>query len=109
MIKVGFVSLGCNKNLVDSEIMMGACVKAGFEITSNAEDADVIVVNTCGFINDAKQESIDTILDMAEYKSKKCKFLIVTGCLTQRYKDEILEQMPEIDAILGVKEMLKTA
>jgi len=107
LVKIGFVSLGCNKNLVDSEIMMGACVEAGFEITSNAEDADVIVVNTCGFINDAKQESIDTILDMAEYKNKKCKFLIVTGCLTQRYKDEILEQMPEIDAILGVKEMLK--
>ncbi|WAM32557.1 30S ribosomal protein S12 methylthiotransferase RimO [Caldicellulosiruptor naganoensis] len=107
MVKVGFVSLGCNKNLVDSEIMMGACKEAGFEITPNAEDADVIVINTCGFINDAKQESIDTILEMAEYKNKKCKFLIVTGCLTQRYKDEILKEMPEIDAILGVKEMLK--
>ncbi len=106
-MKVGFVSLGCNKNLVDSEIMMGACKEAGFEITPNAEDADVIVINTCGFINDAKQESIDTILEMAEYKNKKCKFLIVTGCLTQRYKDEILKEMPEIDAILGVKEMLK--
>jgi len=107
LVKVGFVSLGCNKNLVDSEIMMGACVKAGFEITSNAEDADVIVINTCGFINDAKQESIDTILEMAEYKNKKCKFLIVTGCLSQRYKDDILKELPEVDAILGVKEMLK--
>ncbi|WP_271629815.1 30S ribosomal protein S12 methylthiotransferase RimO [Caldicellulosiruptor sp. DIB 104C] len=107
MVKVGFVSLGCNKNLVDSEIMMGACKEAGFEITPNAEDADVIVINTCGFINDAKQESIDTILEMAEYKNKKCKFLIVTGCLTQRYKDEILKELPEVDAILGVKEMLK--
>ncbi|WAM34737.1 30S ribosomal protein S12 methylthiotransferase RimO [Caldicellulosiruptor morganii] len=107
LVKIGFVSLGCNKNLVDSEIMMGACKKAGFEITPDAEDADVIVINTCGFINDAKQESIDTILEMADYKKKKCKFLIVTGCLTQRYKDEILNEMPEIDAILGVKEMLK--
>lgn len=107
LVKIGFVSLGCNKNLVDSEIMMGACKEAGFEITPNAEDADVIVINTCGFINDAKQESIDTILEMAEYKNKKCKFLIVTGCLTQRYKDEILKELPEVDAILGVREMLK--
>lgn len=106
MVKIGFISLGCNKNLVDSEIMMGVCKEAGFEVTPNAEDADVIVINTCGFINDAKEESIDTILEMADYKEKNCKFLIVTGCLTQRYKNEIIEEIPEIDAILGVKEML---
>jgi len=85
--------------------MMGECIKAGYEVTSDASDADVIVVNTCGFINDAKEESIETILEMADYKKKKCKFLIVTGCLTQRYKDEIINEIEEIDAILGVKEM----
>ncbi|MEZ0535735.1 30S ribosomal protein S12 methylthiotransferase RimO [Caldicellulosiruptoraceae bacterium PP1] len=107
MINIGFISLGCNKNLVDSEVMMGYCKQYGYNITNNPEQADVIVVNTCGFINDAKEESIDTILDMAEYKKKRCKFLIVTGCLTERYREELVNEMPEIDAAIGIGDLNK--
>ena len=100
-IKIGFVSLGCNKNLCDTENMMGLVSENGFDITPNPEDADVIIVNTCGFIESAQQESIDTILDMAQYKDKKCRLLVVCGCLAQRFADEIREEMPEVDVIVG--------
>ncbi|HEX3030323.1 MAG TPA: 30S ribosomal protein S12 methylthiotransferase RimO [Clostridia bacterium] len=99
--KIGVVSLGCPKNLVDSEIMLGLLQKDNYEITSDQNDADIIIVNTCGFIESAKQESINSILEMAEYKKKKCKLLIVTGCLAERYKSMILEEMPEVDAVIG--------
>ncbi|MCR4956078.1 MAG: 30S ribosomal protein S12 methylthiotransferase RimO [Lachnospiraceae bacterium] len=97
-----FISLGCDKNLVDSEFMIGSLTKAGHQLVDSEEEADVIVVNSCCFINDAKEESIQTILDMAGYKEKgRLKRLIVTGCLSERYKDEILKEIPEVDAILG--------
>lgn len=102
MHKVGFVSLGCPKNLVDTENMLGILVEKGIEITNNPDEADVLIVNTCGFIDSAKEESITTILQMAQYKdSGRCKGLIVTGCLSQRYADELKAEMPEIDAIIG--------
>ena len=102
--KVGMVSLGCDKNRVDSEIMLGSMIKR-YDITSNPKDADIIVVNTCGFIESAKQESIDTILEMARFKdTAKCKLLIATGCLIQRYGDELQELIPEIDIMLGVND-----
>ncbi|NLP14604.1 MAG: 30S ribosomal protein S12 methylthiotransferase RimO [Clostridium sp.] len=100
--KIGVVSLGCPKNLVDSEIMLGSLKKKGFEITGDKEEANVIIVNTCGFIESAKEESINTILEMAEYKKGKCKLLIVTGCLVQRYRDEIKKEIPEVDFVVGV-------
>lgn len=100
-MKVLFVSLGCDKNLVDSEMMMGLLRQKGYEFTDDETIADVIVINTCGFINDAKEESINTIISMAEYKENNLKALIVTGCLAERYKNEILEELPEIDAIVG--------
>lgn len=97
-----FVSLGCDKNLVDSEVMLGLVRDKGFQITNDEQEADLIVVNTCCFINDAKEESITTILEMAEYKKKgKLKGLIVTGCLAQRYKEDIQKEISEVDAILG--------
>ncbi|RYD05416.1 hypothetical protein N752_08715 [Desulforamulus aquiferis] len=100
--KVGFVSLGCPKNLVDSEVMLGILKDSGFEITSKEENADVLIVNTCGFIEPAKEESIRHILELAKYKEAgKCKVLVVAGCLAQRYSSELLEEMPEIDAWLG--------
>jgi ribosomal protein S12 methylthiotransferase len=106
--KVGFVSLGCPKNLVDSEIMMGMLSSAGAEITSRAEDADVIVVNTCSFIDTAKQESVDTILEMAAHKATgRAKRVIVTGCLVERYRNEIQKNIPEVDAVLGTGELEK--
>ncbi|MPQ43675.1 30S ribosomal protein S12 methylthiotransferase RimO [Clostridium tarantellae] len=102
--KVGVVSLGCDKNRVDTEIMLGN-VKAKYDLTNNAKEADILIVNTCGFIEKAKQESIDTILEMAEYKNThKCKLLIATGCLIQRYGDELRELIPEIDIMLGVND-----
>lgn len=100
-MKILFISLGCDKNLVDSEMMMGLLRERGYEFTDDEVQADIIVVNTCGFINDAKEESINTIISMAQYKEQNLKALIVTGCLAQRYKNEILEEMPEIDAIVG--------
>ncbi|BBF42093.1 ribosomal protein S12p Asp88 methylthiotransferase [Lachnospiraceae bacterium KM106-2] len=97
-----FVSLGCDKNLVDSEVMLGFIREKGYKITNDEAEADIIVVNTCCFINDAKQESIDTILEMAEYKKTgKLKALVVTGCLAQRYSKEIAEEIPEVDGIVG--------
>ena len=97
-----FISLGCDKNLVDSEVMLGIVEKNGYRIVDSEEDADIIVINTCCFIHDAKEESIQTILETAEYKKGgRLKALIVTGCLAQRYKEEILAEIPEVDAVLG--------
>lgn len=97
-----FISLGCDKNLVDSEVMLGLLDKKGYQIVDSEEDADIIVVNTCCFIHDAKEESIQTILEMVEYKKEgKLKALIVTGCLAQRYQQEIIDEIPEVDAVLG--------
>lgn len=103
-MKIGLVSLGCPKNLVDGEVMLGLAQQAGHEITANAGDADVIVVNTCAFIDNAKQESIDAILEMAQHK-RAGKRLVVTGCLAERYRDELKKEIPEIDAVLGTGEV----
>ena len=103
MTKIGFISLGCSKNLVDTEVMLYNLHAAGFEITPNEEEAEIIVINTCGFIESAKQESIDNILDSAELKKwGKCRHIIAAGCLVERYREEVMEQLPEIDALLGV-------
>lgn len=102
MIQILFVSLGCDKNLVDSEVMLGLLQEKGYAITNEEKEADVIVINTCCFIHDAKEESIENIIEMGELKQTgKLKALIVTGCLAQRYKDEIRKELPEVDAILG--------
>src|ERR1700739_1873947 len=106
MPKVGFVSLGCPKNLVDSEVMMGILARDGYELTSRADEADILVVNTCSFIEAAQKESVDAILEMAEHKKfGAAKKLIVTGCLVERYRDQILEQVPEVDAVVGTGEV----
>ncbi len=106
MPKVGFVSLGCPKNLVDSEVMMGILARGGYEITPRPGDADVLVVNTCSFIAPAQQESIDAILEMAEYKKfGRAQKLVVAGCLAERYRHEIREQIPEVDAVIGTGEV----
>ena len=105
-MKIGFVSLGCPKNLVDSEVMLGLVEAAGHEITSDAGGADVVVVNTCAFIDRAKQESIDTILEMAEFKKQVTgRRLVVTGCMAERYREELQREIPEIDAVLGTGEV----
>lgn len=113
MKKVGFFSLGCPKNLVDSEVMMGTLAEAGYEITNNAEEADTVVVNTCGFIESAKQESIDAILEATSLKSHgSAKRVIVAGCLVERYRDDLIKELPEVDAFIGtsqVGEILKAA
>lgn len=104
--RIGFISLGCPKNLVDSEVMLGTLTRQGYTITPNKEEADVLVVNTCGFIDTAKQESIDTILEMAELKnSGNCKKLVVAGCLAERYRADIRKQIPEIDFVFGPDEL----
>jgi ribosomal protein S12 methylthiotransferase len=106
--KVGFVSLGCPKNLVDSEVMMGLLARAGAELSQRAEDADVIVVNTCSFIESAQQESVNTILEMAAHKtSGRAKKLVVAGCLVERFRDEIRRRIPEVDAVVGTGELEK--
>ena len=100
--KIGMVSLGCAKNQVDAEVMLGLLSNKGYEIVNKSEEADVLVVNTCGFIGPAKEESIQAILEQAEYKKHgKCKKLIVTGCLGQRYSDELIKEIPEVDAVIG--------
>jgi len=105
-MKVGFLSLGCPKNLVDGEVMLGMIRDAGHEITREAKDADVLVVNTCAFIDNAKEESIDAILEMARLKREgSCKSLVVTGCLAERYRDDLRREIPEIDACLGTGEV----
>jgi ribosomal protein S12 methylthiotransferase len=106
MPRVGMVSLGCPKNLVDSEVMLGILARQGYALTSHAEDADILIVNTCGFIEPAKRESIDTILEMAEYKkSGSAKRLVVAGCLVERYRQEILKEIPEVDFVIGTNEL----
>ncbi|MDO5707484.1 MAG: 30S ribosomal protein S12 methylthiotransferase RimO [Andreesenia angusta] len=102
MYRISMVSLGCSKNLIDSELMMGILKNKEYEIIEDCSKADIIIINTCGFIDKAKEESINTILELSEFKdSGNCKCLIVSGCLTQRYKEEILDELPEVDAILG--------
>jgi len=106
MKKVGFISLGCPKNLVDSEVMMGHLKQNGYQITSDATDADTVVVNTCGFIDAAKKESIDAILEAARLKTEgQTKRLIVAGCLVERYRDELKAEMPEVDAFIGTNQI----
>ncbi|TAM80557.1 MAG: 30S ribosomal protein S12 methylthiotransferase RimO [Acidobacteria bacterium] len=106
MPKVGMVSLGCPKNLVDSEVMLGLLARQGYELTPRAEDADILVVNTCSFIEPAKQESINTILEMAEHKkSGEAKKLVVAGCLVERYRQQILKEIPEVDFVIGTNEL----
>ena len=111
-MNVLFISLGCDKNLVDSEVMLGLLAKEGYQMTDDEQEADVIVINTCCFIHDAKEESIQTILEMAQYKEAgRLKALIVTGCLAQRYQQEILDEIPAEDAVLGTTaytEIVKT-
>src|SRR4030066_1208390 len=108
--KISLTSLGCPKNLVDSEVMLGILKENQFELVTKEEDADILIVNTCGFINDAKEESINAILRIAQYKETgKCRLLIVTGCLTQRYKGELARELPEVDFFLGTGEYPKIA
>lgn len=103
-MNIGFVSLGCSKNLVDTEMMIGVFEKENFKIVSDPKDADIIVVNTCGFIGKAKEEAINTLLEMAEYKKNKCKYLVATGCLVERYKEELKKEMPEVDLFIKFSE-----
>src|SRR5687767_10462771 len=105
-MKIGMISLGCPKNLVDSEVMLGLAQQAGHQLTRDAAEADVLVVNTCAFIDKAKQESIDAILEMAEHKKHgRCRTLIVAGCMAERYRAELQAQIPEIDAVIGTGEV----
>lgn len=109
-MKLAVVSLGCAKNLVDTEVMLGLLAGAGYELTGREEEAEVLVVNTCGFIDAAKEESIDTILELAELKKTgKCRALVVTGCLAQKYKADLLAEIPEIDGIMGTGELTRIA
>ena len=106
MKKIGFISLGCPKNLVDSEVMMGHLQQNGYQITADAADAETVVVNTCGFIDSAKKESIDAILEAARLKTEGgAKRLIVAGCLVERYRDELKAEMPEVDAFIGTNQI----
>ena len=105
VLTVGAVSLGCNKNRVDTESALGLLRDHGFQIISDPERADILLVNTCGFIDSAKEESINTILEMAEYKKTgQCRLLVVTGCLAQRYEADLMQEIPEIDLLLGVNQ-----
>lgn len=106
-MNVGFVSLGCSKNLVDTEMMIGLFKNNNFKIVNNPKEAEIIVINTCGFIEPAKQEAINTILEMSEYKNKKCKYLIAMGCLVERYKKDLQKLLPEVDLFLSIKEYEK--
>ena len=109
-MKILFVSLGCDKNLVDTENMLGILKNKGFEFTDDEWEADIIAINTCCFIGDAKQESINTILEMAEHKKDaRCKVLVVAGCLAHRYQDEIIKEIPEVDAFVGTSSYDKIA
>lgn len=103
-MKVGFISLGCSKNLVDTEMMIGLFEKNKYEIVNDPAEAEIILINTCGFIESAKQEAINTILEMIEYKNEKCKYLIVTGCMVQRYKEELEKEIPEVDLFISIDE-----
>ena len=104
-MKIGFISLGCSKNLVDTEMMIGLAKENNLEIVNDEKEAEIIVINTCGFIESAKQEAINTMLEMAQYKENgKCKYLIATGCLVQRYKKELQESLPEVDLFISIDE-----
>ena len=103
-MKVGFVSLGCSKNLIDTEMAIGMFQEHMYTIENRPKEADIIVINTCGFIDSAKEEAIHTILEMAEYKKQKCKYLIVMGCLVQRYYDELIKCLPEVDLFIKLEE-----
>src|SRR5262245_3336760 len=108
--KVHFVSLGCPKNRIDTEVMLGHTTGAGYELVAQPDEADGIVVNTCGFIGEAKQESIDAILDMARMKTEgRCQRLVVAGCLSQRYPAELADEMPEVDHFIGTDEVATIA
>ena len=103
-MNVGFISLGCSKNLIDTEIAIGIFKKKKYNIVNDEKDADIIVINTCGFIESAKEEAINTILEMAEYKKKRCKLIIVMGCLVERYKQELEKAIPEVDLFIKFSE-----
>ena len=103
-MKIGFISLGCSKNLIDTEMMIGLFEKNKYQIVNNPQEAEILIINTCGFIESAKQEAIDTILEMAEYKNQNCQYLIVTGCLVQRYKEELEKELPEVDLFISIDE-----
>ena len=104
-MKIGFISLGCPKNQLDTEVMLHEVVEAGYEITPEDIDADIIIINTCAFIESARKEAVDNILDVAWLKENRhLKGIIVTGCLAERYREEIFEEMPEVDALLGLAE-----
>ena len=101
--KVGMISLGCPKNQVDGEVMLEKLNKSGFEIAQSIEDSDVMIINTCGFIEDAKREAIETILEVAEYKKAGIiSAIVVTGCLAERYQDEIIKEIPKVDSVIGI-------
>ena len=103
-MNVGFISLGCSKNLIDTEATIGKFKNHNFTIVNEEEKADILVINTCGFIDSAKEEAIQTILEMAKYKENKCKYLIVMGCLVQRYYDELKKEIPEVDLWIKIEE-----
>ena len=103
-MKIGFISLGCSKNLVDTEMMIGLVKKYGLTVVNNPQEAEIILINTCGFIESAKQEAINTILEMAEYKKRNCKYIIATGCLVQRYEKELEKALPEVDLWIACNE-----
>ena len=103
-MKIGFISLGCSKNLIDTEMMIGLFEKNKYQIVNDPQEAEILIINTCGFIESAKQEAIDTILEMAEYKNQNCQYLIVTGCLVQRYKEELEKELPEVDLFISIDE-----
>ena len=106
-MNVGFVSLGCSKNLIDTEATIGKFKENNFNIVNDEKKADIIVVNTCGFIDSAKEEAINTILEMAEYKKGRCKYLIAMGCLVQRYYDDLIKLLPEVDLFIKIDDTIK--
>ena len=106
-MNVGFISLGCSKNLIDTEVAIGLFKENHYKIVNKPEDADILVVNTCGFIESAKEEAINTILEMAEYKKQRCKYLIAMGCLVQRYYDDLVKALPEVDLFIKIDEYNK--
>ena len=103
-MNVGFVSLGCSKNLIDTECLIGKFKENRYQIVNEEEKADILVINTCGFIETAKEEAINTILEMAEYKKKRCKYLIVMGCLVQRYYEDLVKALPEVDLFIKIED-----
>ena len=103
-MNVGFVSLGCSKNLIDTEVAIGKFKEHNYTIVKDPKQADIIVINTCGFIESAKEEAINTILEMAEYKAKRCKYLIVMGCLVQRYFNDLVKSLPEVDLFIKIED-----